>query len=86
IKVSRWITMHGFALNVCPDLSGFEKIVPCGIEGKSVGAIAQFLPEISLIEVQGRLVKYFEQVFGLSLHLQTPPADLIEFSALKNRP
>ncbi|MGB3297050.1 MAG: lipoyl(octanoyl) transferase LipB, partial [Phormidesmis sp.] len=66
IKVSRWITMHGFALNVCPDLSGFEKIVPCGIEGKSAGAIAQFLPAISLIEVQERLVKHFEQVFGLS--------------------
>lgn len=31
IKVSRWITMHGFAINVCPDLEGFEQIVPCGI-------------------------------------------------------
>ena len=34
IKVRRWITMHGFALNVCPDLTGFEQIVPCGIEDK----------------------------------------------------
>ena len=36
IKVKRWITMHGFALNVCPDMSGFRHIVPCGIVDKPV--------------------------------------------------
>ncbi len=67
IKVSRWITMHGFALNVCPDMSGFERIVPCGLEGKSVGAIAQFIPNISLSRVQQSLIDQFEQVFELTL-------------------
>lgn len=67
IKVSRWITMHGFALNVCPDLSGFEKIVPCGIEGKSVGSLVQFLPAVRFLNVQKTLLEQFEQVFQLTL-------------------
>ncbi|MGB7085015.1 MAG: lipoyl(octanoyl) transferase LipB [Phormidesmis sp.] len=67
IKVSRWITMHGFSLNVCPDLTGFERIVPCGIEGKPVGAIAQFIPQISVAAVQDVVVEQFEQVFKLTL-------------------
>jgi lipoyl(octanoyl) transferase len=37
IKVSRWVTMHGFSLNVCPDLAGFRQIVPCGISDRPVG-------------------------------------------------
>jgi lipoyl(octanoyl) transferase len=73
IKVSRWITMHGFALNVCPDLSGFDNIVPCGLEGKAVGAIAQFLPDISFTEVQQTLVTQFEAAFDLKLNLKMPP-------------
>ena len=67
IKVSRWITMHGFALNVCPDLSGFDRIVPCGLEGKSVGSMAQFVPDIELESVRQVVAEQFEQVFGLAL-------------------
>lgn len=65
IKVSRWITMHGFALNVCPDLSGFEKIVPCGIEGKPVGSMSQFLPAVDLEDVQRTIIQQFESVFDI---------------------
>jgi lipoyl(octanoyl) transferase len=63
IKVKRWITMHGFALNVCCDLSGFEKIIPCGIKDKSVTKLSHFHPDISIIEVKKELIKTFFQVF-----------------------
>ncbi|MCZ8188661.1 MAG: lipoyl(octanoyl) transferase LipB [Microcystis sp. LE19-338.1B] len=67
IKVSRWITYHGFALNVCPDLSGFAEIIPCGIANKPVGSLGQFLPNISLGQVQQDLSRVFASVFGVEL-------------------
>ncbi len=66
IKVSRWITMHGFALNVCPDLSGFERITPCGIAERPVGTMAQFLPGTSIDDVKPVLLEHFTRVFNLS--------------------
>ena len=67
IKVSRWITYHGFAINVCPDLSGFAEIIPCGITNKPVGSLQQFLPNISLRQVQQDLSRVFASVFGVEL-------------------
>lgn len=67
IKVSRWITMHGFALNICPDLSGFERIVPCGLTERPVGRLTQFLPELDFAEVQQVLLRQFAAVFGVQL-------------------
>lgn len=67
IKVSRWITMHGFALNVCPDLTGFEEIVPCGISDKPVGSLAQWIPEINIDEVRSKVALAFASVFGVDL-------------------
>jgi len=63
IKVSRWITMHGFALNVCPDLSGFEQIVPCGIADRAVGSLEQFIPGIQVAEVREQVAIAFAKVF-----------------------
>ena len=65
IKVSRWITMHGFALNVNPDLRGFDRIIPCGIVDKPVGSLAQFLPEINRDRLQPVVVSAFAEVFGV---------------------
>ncbi|MBD2081040.1 lipoyl(octanoyl) transferase LipB [Leptolyngbya sp. FACHB-17] len=67
IKVSRWITMHGFALNVHPDLSGFDRIVPCGIADKAVGSLEQFVPGITIEEVKREIAIAFADVFEVSL-------------------
>jgi lipoyl(octanoyl) transferase len=65
IKVSRWVTMHGFALNVCPDLSGFAEIVPCGIVDRPVGSLSEWLPRITVAEVREVIVTAFANVFNV---------------------
>jgi len=72
IKVSRWITMHGFALNVCPDLSGFQKIVPCGIADKPVASLAQFVPDITVEAVREPLIQSFADVFQVEVERLNP--------------
>ncbi|MEM8643102.1 MAG: lipoyl(octanoyl) transferase LipB [Cyanobacteria bacterium P01_G01_bin.54] len=67
IKVKRWVTMHGFALNVCPDMAGFAQIVPCGIGDRPVGSMAQFLPGIDLESVYPALAIAFGEVFGCKI-------------------
>ena len=67
IKVKRWITMHGFSLNVCTDLNGFDPIIPCGVEDKPVGSLHQFLPEITLEEIQQQIIQVFAQVFQVDI-------------------
>jgi lipoyl(octanoyl) transferase len=67
IKVSKWITMHGFALNVCPDLAGFQNIVPCGIEDKPVGSLAQFIPGLTVAEVRQEVAIAFADCFQVEL-------------------
>ena len=64
IKVSRWITMHGFAFNVNTDLSYFGGIIPCGIKDKEVTSLQRELGrEISIDEVKEKLIKNFIKVF-----------------------
>jgi len=67
IKVRRWITMHGFALNVCPDMSGFEQIVPCGIRDKQVGSLQDFIPNITVEKIREDIAQAFASVFGIEL-------------------
>ncbi len=65
IKVSRWITMHGFAFNINTDLSLFNGIVPCGIFDKDVTSMKRELnKEIDIKEVKAKLLKKFLTVFG----------------------
>jgi len=66
IKVTRWIAFHGFALNICPDLSGFDQIVPCGIGDRPVGSLAQFLPGITREQIQPVLIETFADVMGIT--------------------
>lgn len=72
IKVSRWITMHGFSLNINADLSGFDQIVPCGIHNRAVGSLAQFIPHLDSTKVTTTLLNQFAQVFHLDLVADGP--------------
>jgi lipoyl(octanoyl) transferase len=65
VKVTRWVSMHGFALNVNLDLSGFDRIVPCGISDRAVGSMAEFIPDIDLDLVRSQLITAFAEVFNL---------------------
>jgi lipoyl(octanoyl) transferase len=68
IKCSRWITMHGFALNVNTDLSHFEFIVPCGIEGKTVTSLEKELGrKVDYEEVKQKIKFHFEAIFDCEL-------------------
>jgi lipoyl(octanoyl) transferase len=67
IKVSKWITMHGFALNVRPDLTGFDRIVPCGISDRSVGSMAEFIPDIDPDLVRTQIIAVFADLFQVEI-------------------
>ena len=68
VRVSRWVTMHGFAFNVNSDLSYFNNIIPCGISDKAVTSLEQELGvQVPLPEVQAKLKKHFADLFGANL-------------------
>ena len=67
IKVTKWVSMHGFALNVNPDLSGFERIVPCGIRDRSVVSMAEFIPNIHPDLVRSQIALAFAEVFQVQV-------------------
>lgn len=68
VRCSRWITMHGFALNVNTDLSYFDYIIPCGIQNKKVTSIKEELGrEADMNDVKDKLKRNFEQVFNAVL-------------------
>ena len=69
VKVTRWITMHGFAFNVNTDLSYFENIVPCGITDRPVTSMEKLLgSELDFEEVQNKICEKFQEVFGIDLN------------------
>ncbi len=64
VRSSRWITMHGFALNVNTDLGYFDNIIPCGIRGKAVTSMqAELGKYIDQNEVKTKILKYFTELF-----------------------
>ncbi|MAV80617.1 MAG: lipoyl(octanoyl) transferase [Flavobacteriales bacterium] len=68
VKASRWVTMHGLALNVNTDLSFFENIIPCGIKNKSITSISNECgKKIKLDDVKGKIIENFLDVFSANL-------------------
>ncbi len=65
VRASRWVTMHGLALNVNADLGYFDNIIPCGIKGKAVTSMNVELgvKEVNMEEVQEKLMNHFGELF-----------------------
>jgi lipoyl(octanoyl) transferase len=65
VRASRWVTMHGFALNVNADLGYFDNIIPCGIRGKAVTSMNVELgvERVDEAEVKQRILKHFRTLF-----------------------
>ena len=65
VRISRWVTMHGFSLNISPDLSYYQDIIPCGIQEYGVTSMAMIMGEEvpSMDEVKLKMVDYFKNRF-----------------------
>ena len=68
VRSSRWVTMHGFAFNVNPDLDYFGNIIPCGIVDKSVTSMEQELgKKVDMQEVRNKLKVHLATIFEMTL-------------------
>jgi len=66
VRTSRWVTMHGFALNVNTNLGYFDHIIPCGIKGKAVTSLeAELNRKVPLEEVKEKILKHFTELFNV---------------------
>lgn len=64
VAVHRWVTYHGLAINVCPDMDAFSMIVPCGLTGEKVTSLADLAEApVSLAEVKQRLGRHFAGLY-----------------------
>jgi len=66
VRTSHWVSMHGFAFNISTDLSYFEHIIPCGIQGKSVTSLEKELGrKVDMAELHAFVLRDFEDVFNM---------------------
>ena len=75
VRISRWVSMHGFAINVAPNLSHFDLIVPCGLAGRTVTSMSQVLGDNcpSMDEVKSVVSKTFEGAIERQAQVQQAP-------------
>jgi lipoyl(octanoyl) transferase len=64
VRIKRWVTLHGVALNVEPDLSHFSGIVPCGVTAHGVTSLADLGIRVSMADVDVALMQSFKKIFG----------------------
>jgi lipoyl(octanoyl) transferase len=68
VRIARWVTSHGFALNVATDLAPFDLIVPCGLRGRGVTSLERLLGRsVPLAEVEDRLATHLAAVLGRAI-------------------
>ncbi len=73
IRVSRWVTKHGFALNINNDLKNFSYINPCGITDRSVTSMSRLLArELNIRSVMLRIIEHCSQIFELEITIEEP--------------
>jgi len=66
VRTSRWVTMHGFALNTNTNLGYFDNIIPCGIKGKAVTSMeAELGKKVDLDEVKAKILNHFTELFNV---------------------
>ncbi len=64
VRASSWVTSHGVAINYGPDLSGFEAIIPCGLQGVEMISLSQHRGEIARDDLEKRFCRHFSRIFG----------------------
>ena len=83
IKVSRWVTMHGFAFNVNTDLNLFNGIIPCGIHGKEVTSLTRELNrDVDLDSVKSTILKYIIEIFDYDKVEKLDAENIVELSLI----
>jgi len=83
VGVRRWITYHGFALNVNTDLSYFDMIIPCGIPGAKITSMQKLLGEredVNMIKVESSIINAFSRVFNRILISEITSDDLSSYT------
>jgi lipoyl(octanoyl) transferase len=86
INVRRWVSMHGFALNVTTDLRAFRHIIPCGIFERGVTSLAEVLGHaVAIHDVEDALLKAAERIFESTLHEYTCKELGIDGESLQRR-
>ncbi|AMC10829.1 octanoyltransferase [Lutibacter profundi] len=69
VRTSRWVTMHGFALNVTTNLGYFDHIIPCGIRGKAVTSMeVELNRKIPFKEIKAKILKHFKELFEVEFN------------------